>query len=59
MSGKDRVMQRRPLAWPGIDARTALDAAVLRRGLALARRVNLLALALGALALFGTGRLHG
>lgn len=41
------------------DPGTALDAAVLRRGLALARRVNLLALALGALALFGTGRLHG
>lgn len=41
------------------DPGSALDAHVLRRGLALARRVNLLALFVGALALSGIGRLHG
>lgn len=41
------------------DPGAALDPVILRRGLALARRVNLLALAVGALVLFGLGRLHG
>ncbi len=41
------------------DPGRTLDAQTLRRGLALARRVNLLALVIGALALSGIGRLHG